>query len=120
MKRWPLSILLPIVLAVLAIKCTAPLSSGASSPNYVRLLDADPFTGSPVIRESSDGNILVLYTATVPGDSVTSIHVTKADANGNVLWTKHFGGKDNYQAGDLFLLSNGTISVSGTHTLLSN
>lgn len=118
-KRWPLCIPFLLALAALAIRCTPPLSSGASSPNYVRLLDVDPPAAAPVIRLSADGNILVLYTATVPGDSVTSIELTEADANGDVLWTKHFGGADNYQAGDVYPLSNGTIAVAGVHTLPS-
>lgn len=124
-------ILLLAALAVSGIQCKPPLSSGATPVSYIRLLATDSPVAtaatplsllSPLIvmRPSSDGNLLFLYTAHTPGDSATSIELTKTDVNGNVLWTQHFGGADNYEAGDCLSLPDGTIAVVGTHILASN
>ncbi len=123
-----------LTLALSGVECKAPLSSGATPQSYIRLLDVDPPVAGPngvastplaVMRQSPDGNILFLYTATVPGAVTTSIELTETDANGNVRWTSHFpsttsNGTDSYVAGDCIALSNGTIAVAGSHLVSSN
>jgi hypothetical protein len=118
MDRTRITILL-FMLAVSGIECKPPLTSGTTPQSYIRLLDTDAPTGAVVMRTSSDGNMLFLYTAKVPGDSVTSIELTKTDVNGNVLWTQHYPATstDNYAAGDCLSLADGSIAIAGTHGL---
>jgi hypothetical protein len=118
MDRTRITILL-FMLAVSGIECKPPLTSGTTPQSYIRLLDADAPTGAVVMRTSSDGNMLFLYTAKVPGDSVTSIELTKTDVNGNVLWTQHYPATstDNYAAGDCLSLADGSIAIAGEHSL---
>lgn len=66
---------------------------------------------------NDDGTVIMIGTSTEVNDT-TRIYVVKADAEGNTLWSKKWGGKDKEFAQDLEPILEGTYA--GGFLLLSN
>lgn len=116
--HWQNSIFRAILISIVLLAgCKAPVDPSASATSYARLLNTDAPSSLSAMRASADGNLLFLYTAQVPGDSTTSIELTKTDANGNVIWTHHYGDSGTFAAGDCTALPNGDIAIAGQHQL---
>ncbi|MCC6683721.1 MAG: hypothetical protein IT247_01490, partial [Bacteroidia bacterium] len=66
------------------------------------------------IAQCSDGNFILVGYSNIGGTN-KDILVIKADStNGNVIWTKHFGGSGNQEGRAVITKTDGHIAITGT------
>lgn len=66
------------------------------------------------VAQCSDGNFILVGYSNIGGTN-KDILVIKADStNGNVLWTKHFGGSGNQEGRAVITKTDGHIAITGT------
>lgn len=68
-----------------------------------------------VVHQTTDGNYIIV--GSVGGSWLWDVQVTKADANGDLVWQKSFGKSDNWDQGrDVLQTSDGGYMVLGATT----
>jgi len=113
------SLFVGVVLQTIAISCDT--SSNIDDPNaahFVKFYGGDgDQTGADVVA-LPDGTFILFGTTKMSGPEKTSQwYLVKADAKGNVIWEKKYGGLNNEEARDIELTQGNTlVAVGNTYT----
>ena len=119
----PLSLALPVAATLLSqsahIQTSPPsntLPATGPSPSFCKAIGGESGDeGYSIIQTSDGGYAIAGYTKSF-GAGEADVYVVKLDANGNLLWTKTIGGKEDEKGYSIIQTSDGGYAIAGYTT----
>jgi hypothetical protein len=115
MKSSKVAKILPIALLLFLVwSCDTP--DNVSPPDYfIKYFGEEGHQEGVDLLVNADGTILLFGNTSVTREETgQNFFLVKSDANGNVLWQKTFGGKNQENAKDIEVTSDGRVVLLGT------